>query len=282
MKPIFQKVAILGLGLIGGSLALELKRLGLAKSVVGYNRSPESRRVALKRKACDAVFDDPQEAVKDADLVVLALPVRTIPNVAKIIAPFLKKGAVVTDVGSSKASLNSELRRAVPRHAIWIGGHPIAGTENTGMASAETGLFKGRWWILTPEGKQKAEPRLVRLLKAIGAKVKSMPAAEHDRVVAAISHLPHMLAFSLVHLASKGKKDRALEFAGSSFRDATRVAASSADMWVDISLDNRPAILAALKDYEKLLKALSRDIQGGREKSLKSFFESAAKIRRKL
>jgi cyclohexadieny/prephenate dehydrogenase len=281
MKPIFSNVAILGLGLIGGSLALDLKRLGLAKRVVGYNRSAESRKVALRRKACDEVFDDPKKAVKDADLVVLAVPVRTIPALAKTIAPLLKPGAIVTDVGSTKEALSARVKRALPRSAAWVGGHPIAGTENTGMVSAEAGLFKDRWWILTNDGSS-ATAKLSRLLKAIGAKVNSMSAAEHDRIMAAASHIPHLLAFSLVQLASQPNRRRALEFAGSSFRDATRVAASSPEMWVDICLDNRKAILAALSDYEKLLQGLRRDIQSGGEKSLRRFFESAAKTRRKL
>jgi len=216
--------------------------------------------------------------------VFLAVPVRTIPPLAKSIAPYLKKGAIVTDVGSSKASLNAQVKKLLPPDAVWIGGHPIAGTENTGMLSAEAGLFKDRWWILTPEGKanSRALSKLGLLLKAIGAKWKVMSGAEHDRILAAASHLPHLLAFSLVHLASQPKRRKALELAGSSFRDATRVAASSPEMWVDICLDNRKAILAALTDYEKLLKRLRHDIGGGKENSLRRYFESAAKIRRKL
>lgn len=281
MKALFPKVAILGLGLIGGSLALDLKRLGLAKTVVAYNRSAESRKVALKRRACDAVFADPKEAVQDADLVVLAVPVRTIPALAKLIAPFLKKGAIVTDVGSTKEALQARVKKVLPKGVTWIGGHPIAGTENTGMASALAGLFKDRWWILTPETGQ-APAKLARLLKALGAKVKSMSAAEHDRLLAASSHLPHLLAFSLVHLAAQPERRRALELAGSSFRDATRVAASSPEMWVDICLDNRKALLAALSDYEKLLKGLGRELRQGNEKALRKYFSSAAQIRRKL
>ncbi|HKY62630.1 MAG TPA: prephenate dehydrogenase/arogenate dehydrogenase family protein [bacterium] len=284
MKPIFPNVAILGLGLIGGSLALDLKRLGLAKRVMGYNRSPDSRREALRRRACDAVFSDPVEAVQDADLVVLAVPVRTIPALAKKIAPHLKKGAVITDVGSTKAALNAKVRRVLPKRAVWIGGHPIAGSEHTGMASALSGLFRGRWWILTPEGRGEAQTaaKLARLLKALGAKVQSMPATEHDRILATSSHLPHLLAFSLVQLASKKNRRRALKFSGTSFRDGTRVAASSAEMWVDICLDNRRALLAALADYEKLLKALGRDIRGARAGALRRYFDSAARVRRKL
>lgn len=282
MKPLFQKVAILGLGLIGGSLALDLKRLGLAKTVVGFNRSAASRRVALRRQACDEVFADPKEAVAGADLVVLAVPVRTIPTLAKIVAPYLKIGAIVTDVGSTKEVLNARVKKILPKGVSWIGGHPIAGTENAGMISAQAGLFKDRWWILTPEGKNGAGAKLRLLLQILGAKVKTMKAAEHDRILAAASHLPHLLAFSLVRLASMPRRRKSLELAGSSFRDATRVAASSPDMWVDIFLDNRKALLAALADYEKLLKSLRRDIQNGGEKSLRRFFDSAAKLRRKL
>ncbi len=285
MKRTFPNVAILGLGLIGGSIALDLKRLRLAQRVTGYNRSAAARRLALRRKACDAVFADPIAAVKEADLVVLATPVRHIPALARQIARHLKPGAVVTDVGSTKEQLVRAVNPALRADNPFIGGHPIAGTEHSGMAAALTGLFQGRWWILTPtqdRNHRAAASQLASLWKKLGAKVQTMPPREHDQILGAISHLPHLLAYSLMHAALSYKKGRALRFAGSSFRDVTRITASSAEMWTDISLDNRKTLLAWISTFEKVLKKVKRSLARADVKSLHRFFASAAKARRQL
>ncbi|MCE9625886.1 MAG: prephenate dehydrogenase/arogenate dehydrogenase family protein [Deltaproteobacteria bacterium] len=284
MKAVFKNVAILGLGLIGGSIALELKKRRLAQRVVGYNRSAPSRRAALRLGACDAVFEDSRQAVKDADLVILATPVRSIPELATQIAPYLKVGALVTDVGSTKAALVKAAAKALPKHAVFIGGHPIAGTENTGMASAELDLFQNRWWVLTPpQGKKsQALSRLTRWVKDLGAKPVSMSPEAHDRILGAVSHLPHVLAYALIHAVAKDSGGKALKFAGRSFRDVTRIAASSPDMWVDIALDNRGPLLDWLKKYEKVLVGIRRGIAAGDAKKLRTFFAEGAGLRRKL
>ena len=284
MKPLFQNVAILGLGLIGGSIALDLKKGRLAKRVVGYNRSPASRRSALQRRACDAVTADPIEAVREADLVILATPVRTTPVLLRQIAPYLKRGAILTDVGSTKENVVREARKILPKTIPFVGGHPIAGTEQTGMSSALRGLFEGRWWVFTPDSPpaKKAALRLCRLVKAMGAKPVILSPKKHDEVLAAISHLPHMLAYALVHAAKGLQKGRALKLSGSSFRDVTRIAASSALMWTDISIDNHREILRMIARHEKVLGQLKTLLAKRDARGLKIFFNAAAQVRRKL
>jgi prephenate dehydrogenase len=286
MKPSFPKVAILGLGLIGGSIALDLKKRRLARHITGYNRSAASRRLALRRKACDAVFSDPSKAVQDADLVILATPVRHIPALARQIAASLKPGALVTDVGSTKEKIAAQVRRALKKENLFVGGHPIAGTEHSGMAAAVAGLFQDRWWILTPnsnDAKTKgAVAQLSALWKKLGAKVQVMSPREHDQILAGISHLPHMMAYSLMHAVMAFQKGVALRFAGSSFRDVTRITASSAEMWTDICLENRAALLKWVQSFEKVLTKLKKGIAKGDARALQRFFSTAAKTRSQL
>lgn len=285
MKQPFPQVAVLGLGLIGGSIALDLKKNRLAKRVVGYNRSAASRRSALRRKACDAVFSDPTKAVAGADLVILATPVRHIPALAKQIAPYLKPGAVVTDVGSTKEKIVVQAGRFLKSGNPFVGGHPIAGTEQSGMAAAVSGLFQKRWWILTPVADSKSRQAVIRLsglLKKLGARVTVMTPREHDRILAAVSHLPHMVAYSLMHAVMPYKKGRALRFAGSSFRDVTRITSSSAEMWTDICLENRDSILAWIQSFETILSKLKRNLAKGKAKELNRFFSKAAKTRSQM
>jgi prephenate dehydrogenase len=286
MKPLFKKISILGLGLIGGSIALDLKRRGLAKEVVGYNRSAKSRRIALKRKACDAVFSDPRKAVQDADLIILATPVRNIPLLAKQIAPYLKEGACVTDVGSTKEKLVKQVQKVLPKQVIFVGGHPIAGTEQSGIESAVTGLFKDRWWILTPHqqniSSKRSLARLLKLFRSLGAKTAVMSSREHDEILGAISHLPHLVAFSLMNTVISFSKGKPLVYAGRSFRDVTRITASPSSMWTDIFLDNREVLLSWLTKYEKVLRDLKKSLAAGDGKKLFIYFERAAKIRRRM
>lgn len=285
-KKIFQNVAILGLGLIGGSIALDLKKKGLAQKVVGYNRSKLGRNLALKRKACDEVYADPTQAVQGCELVILATPVQSIPELAEKISPFLASGTVVTDVGSTKKIILNKLNKILPASVHLIAGHPIAGTEHSGMAAAVTDLFKDRWWIYTPHRKdlvyQKNLKKLMQWTQALGAKTTLMDAEEHDQILAAISHLPNIIGFSLVNAVAPFKKAKALNFAGSSFRDASRVAASSAQMWSEICLDNGKAIQGWIVRFEKELQKVKKLVVQKDKKGLFNFFESAAQVRRKM
>jgi len=224
--------------------------------------------------------------VKDADLVILATPVQLIPQLARQVAGHLKPGCLVTDVGSSKAQIVRKVKKILGKKAYFIGGHPIAGTERSGMSSAELDLFQGRWWILTPESKDKAYQsplrKLLSLCKALGAKTFLLSPEDHDAILARVSHLPHMLAFALIAATHQFQGGRALAFAGSSFKDATRVAQSPAEMWRDICLDNRAAILESLKYFKKSLNRLESEIRGSRGHRLESIFKSAAEVRRRL
>jgi cyclohexadieny/prephenate dehydrogenase len=274
------------LGLIGGSIALEVRSKGLAKRVVGYNRSAKGRRIALKRKACHQVYSRPELAVTESDLVILATPVRTVSGIARDISASLAAGAIVTDVGSTKENIVRRLERLLPKHVSFIGGHPIAGTEKSGMASACLSLFKNRWWLVTPRPpsvrNSLALSKLEKFIKALGAKPARMTPRDHDWALAVISHLPHMAAYALVDTALKVKNGRSLRFAAGGFRDFTRIAASSPQMWAEICLDNKEAILATLGRFEKSLAEIKKRISKQDGRGLEKFFAKTAQVRRKL
>jgi prephenate dehydrogenase len=280
----FSKVTILGLGLIGGSIALDLKKQKLAREVAGYNRSKKGREIALKRRACDQVFSDPQVAVRGADLVIFAVPVGKIPDLAGKIKKTLKKGALITDVGSTKGLLVRKLEKIFPQETCFIGGHPIAGTEQVGMESAELGLFQNRWWIFTPIKKNsntlKGLKKLTVLVKKLGGKTALMSPKNHDAIFATVSHLPHMIAYALIDSVSQEKRE--LVFAGTSFKDVTRVAASSGQMWAEICLDNRNALLKKMQKFEKSFLKVKRMISKGAVSELEKFFAKASVTRKKL
>ncbi len=287
MKPnVFSKVAILGLGLIGGSVGLDIKKQKLASKVVGYNRSGKGRRLALKKKACDEVFASPEAAVEDADLVILATPVQTISHLARAIAPRLKPGAIITDVGSTKEHVVKKLKRLLPSTVFYVGGHPIAGNERSGMEAAVNGLFNSRWWILTPHrgGKRYriASRCLEGWIKKFGARTAMMSPQDHDRVLAMISHLPHLVAYAMVDTAAAWRGGKAIRYSAGGFRDFTRIAASSAQMWAEICMDNRGPILRMLKKYEKHLGQIQKLIAAGHGKKLERLFNSVGRVRRRL
>jgi cyclohexadieny/prephenate dehydrogenase len=285
-KKLFDTIAVLGLGLIGGSIALDVKKRRLAKRVVGYNRSAARRRLAKRLGACDEVTGDPREAVKNADVVILAVPVRTAVSLAKKISPALAPRTLVTDVGSTKKSLVSKLSKIFKAPVHYVGSHPIAGTEHSGMESALTGLFQGRWWLLTPHSKTPASRRALRkfeaFARALGAKTAVMSPERHDEILAAVSHLPHMVAFSLVDAVLGLSQNRFLQFAGGSFRDFTRIAASSPQIWSEICVDNRNALLPMIRRFERSLKKVQGLIAKQDLRGLNKFFTATSRVRRKI
>ena len=248
-----KRVAIVGVGLIGGSIALALRRAGMVATVVGVDRNPQALERAAALGVIDTAADSVSDAAKGADLVVVAVPVRAIGPVLHDVALAMEPGAVVTDVGSTKedvtAAASGELRAHFPR---FVPGHPIAGREASGVESATPDLFKGARIVLTPTGD--TAPDAVDLVRtcweAVGGRVTILDAARHDRIFAAVSHLPHLLSFALVsELASRGDGAELLSFAAGGFRDFTRIAASSPEMWRDIALQNRAALLEELDRY---------------------------------
>jgi prephenate dehydrogenase len=278
------KLALIGVGLIGGSFARASLAAGEAASVVGFDADAAALSAALRVGAITAAADSPQAAVEQADLVMLAVPVGAMAAVMKAIAPRLRSDTIVTDVGSTKASVvaaaRAELGERFPR---FVPGHPIAGRERPGVESSEPRLFEGKLFISTPvaETDPMATARVEGLWQRLGARVERMDAQEHDRVFAAVSHLPHLLAFALVaQIAREDDADRKLAKAGAGFRDFTRIAASSPRMWRDVCIANRGALTAELQGYRELLAELQAALDAGDGDALEAVFQTAAECRR--
>lgn len=259
-----RKVAILGLGLIGGSLALALQENGLVDEVIGLDRKKENLDIALERKAINWGTSDFIKGVKEADLIIIATPVRTIIQVLKQVIPYLKPGCLITDVGSTKLKVVEEVEAILPSHLSFVGGHPMAGSEQSGMRAAKSEMFQGAAYIFTPTEKTNRENLniLQKLIRGIGCRIIEMTPQEHDLAVASISHLPHILAVSLVSLVGKLSQDNAELFslAAGGFRDTTRVASSHPVMWRDICLTNKDGILKILEEFENILQETKKMI----------------------
>lgn len=279
------KLAICGLGLIGGSIGLAARKRKLTREVCGLVRRPEAVREAERRGVVDSATLDPAEAVAGADMVVLAVTLGAAERIAGRIRPHLPEGCIVTDAGSCKRLVIERVQGALGRGVRFVGAHPIAGSEQSGMGAARADLFEGAPCIVTPvRGTDKAAAKEVAAFwSALGSRVSVMSPAEHDRVVAAISHLPHFLAVSLVN-ASVGMLDEktALGYAGSGFRDTTRVAASGAEMWVEIGMDNAGEILRAVASLEKQLSSLKKALRGKDPAALRALLTRASALRRNL
>jgi len=282
----FQKIAILGVGLIGGSLAIVCKQKGLAKQIIGYGRRPENLKKAVKLGVIDGFSQDLRETVQGADLIVLATPVGEFETLAREMAPALSKEAIVTDVGSVKGGLVTRLERLLPNGSRFVGTHPIAGKEKTGVEAASATLFVGARCILTPT--ERTNPSALESIKALweatGSKVVLLDPVQHDQILAAVSHLPHLIAYALVNtiLETKVQGQEVLPFSAGGFRDFTRIAASSPEMWRDICLLNRDSILSMIEEYEKTLLRLKELVRHGDGKGLETEFERAKQVREKL
>ena len=277
------KLVVIGVGLIGGSFALALKRARAVKRVVGVGRTQRNLAAALRLGMIDEALRDPARAVRDADLVLLATPVGQMPAVMAAIAASLPPDAVVTDAGSTKRDVIACARRFLGGHfSRFVPAHPIAGTENSGAAAGFAGLFRGRNVVVTPQ--QETAAGAVKLVRnaweACGARVIRLDAPEHDAIFAAVSHLPHVIAYTLVNaLARRRNAKQLLGFSGGGLRDAVRIAGSSPEMWADICLANRDALLAALQDYENELELVRSAIESGDAAGLRRMFGQARAAR---
>lgn len=285
MAVIYQRVALIGLGLIASSMAHAMRQFGLAGEIVGHARSAESRAIALEIGICDAVFATAAEAVAGADLVVLAVPVGIMGEIAAEIGPYLKAGATVTDVGSVKQAVIAAVTPHIPAGVWFIAGHPIAGTEHSGPRSGFATLFKNRWWLLTPsEGTDPAEvARLRAFCEGMGANVDEMDAEHHDLVLAVTSHTPHLIAYTMVGVAddlSRVTDSEVIKYSAAGFRDFTRIAASDPTMWRDVFLTNKDATLDILGRFTEELFALQRAIRLGDGEHLHAYFTRTRAIRR--
>lgn len=283
--PLFQRAAIIGVGLIGGSLGWALRHHGVAAEVVGVEPDPATLERARQRGLIDRGETDPATAAAGADLVVLAVPVGSFGRVLETVRPALAPQALVTDVGSVKGTVQAEAERLLGPDAAFVGGHPIAGTADSGVEAALGDLFRGALCVLTPAQTTPAEAvaRLTRVWEAVGSEVVTMEPAQHDRVLAATSHLPHMLAYALIQTFGALPERELLErFAAGGFRDLTRIAGSDALMWRDIALANREALLAMIDAFEQRLGSLRAAIEAGDDEALEAFFREARAIRRGL
>jgi prephenate dehydrogenase len=278
---LFERVTVAGVGLIGGSLALAARTAGLIGEVVGLGRSAANLDTAQRRGIIDRYSHDPTDAARDADLLLLAVPVRSIAAVARACAPVLRPGAVVSDVGSVKQTIVRDVEAALPAGVSFVGAHPIAGTEESGAAAADANLFRGRRCIVTPgeRATTTAVAQIRALWEGVGMQVDEMAAARHDQVLAWVSHLPHALAFSAVNAVLD--VDAVLQqFAGPSFGDLTRVAASSTAMWCDIFLANAVQVDDAIARFVATLETLRGAIAAGDEATLRALLDRARAARR--
>lgn len=285
MAPMFPRVALIGLGLIGSSLSHVMRREGLCAHIAGYARSPATRARAMEIGLCHSMHETAAGAVEDADLAILCVPVGACGAVAAEIGPALKPGAILTDVGSVKAAVVADVAPHVPEGVHFVPGHPIAGTEHSGPDSGFAELFANRWCILTPlpDSDQAAVDRLAAFWRACGSNVDIMTAEHHDMVLAIVSHLPHLIAYNIVSTAAhleEVTKTEVIKYSAGGFRDFTRIAASDPVMWRDVFLNNRTAVLEMLGRFTEDLTALQRAIRFGDGESLETLFARSREIRR--
>ncbi|MCG6901324.1 MAG: prephenate/arogenate dehydrogenase family protein [Rhodobacter sp.] len=285
MSVIYQKVALIGLGLIAGSISLAARRSGLVGQISGTARSAETRAIAKEIGLCDVVTETAAEAVRDADLVVLAVPVGVMGQIAQDIAPHLKPGATVTDVGSVKQHVVQEVGVHMPDNVHFIPGHPLAGTEHSGPRSGFAGLFEHRWCLLIPgeDTDAAALSRLRAFWEGMGAYVDVMDAEHHDLVLAVTSHAPHLIAYTMVGVADDLRRvtdSEVIQYSAAGFRDFTRIAASDPTMWRDVFLTNKDATLEILGRFTEELFALQRAIRTGDGDHLFDYFTRTRAIRR--
>jgi cyclohexadieny/prephenate dehydrogenase len=285
MAVIYNRVALIGLGLIASSMALAMRAGGLAGEITGHAKSAETRDVALEIGLCDRVFATAAEAVQGADLVVLAVPVGAMGALAEEIGPHLFPGATVTDVGSVKQAVIDAVAPHLPPGVAFVPGHPLAGTEYSGPRSGFATLFRNRWCLLTPTetSTPEAVARLRALWEGMGSNVDEMDPGHHDLVLAVVSHTPHLIAYTMVgvadHLAQVSNSE-VIKYSASGFRDFTRIAASDPTMWRDVFLTNREATLDVLGRFTEELFALQRAIRLGDGDHLHAYFSRTRAIRR--
>ena len=285
MSVLYDRVALIGLGLIAGSMAHAMRRAGLAGEIVGTARSAETRAIAEEIGLVDRVTETAAEAVEGADLIVLAVPVGAMAAVAEDIAPHLKPGATITDVGSVKAAVVEAVGPHVPEGVHFVPGHPLAGTEHSGPQSGFAELFDHRWTILVPlEGADTdAVARLRALWEGMGAFVDEMDMDRHDLVLAVTSHAPHLIAYTMVGVADDLRRvtdSEVVKYSAAGFRDFTRIAASDPTMWRDVFLTNKEATLEILGRFTEELFALQRAIRTGDGDQLFDYFTRTREIRR--
>ena len=273
----FDRITIVGLGLIGGSLGMAIKRHRLASEVIGYSRKPSTLRMAKRLRAIDTGTTDLRRAVQGTDVVILATPIDAIVSVAKCAAAAMPVGAILTDVGSSKGQIVKALEGALPRRVAFIGGHPLAGSEQRGLEASCADLFDGSLCVLTATSRtnRRALHAVKRLWSSVCGRVVVMSPQRHDRLLAMMSHLPHLIAYSLVAAASPDE----LPLAPRSFREVTRIANSDPKLWDDIFVSNRAALLAAMNRFERHWRTLRAPLKRSDRAALRRLLSAAQRKR---
>jgi cyclohexadieny/prephenate dehydrogenase len=283
----FKRVALIGIGLIGSAISHAARRAGLAGEIVGSSSTAATRDKAVELGLISRAFETAAEAVRDADLVILCTPIGVYGKIAEEIRPHLKPGAIVTDVGSVKASVVRDITPHIPQGVHFIAGHPIAGTEQSGPEAGFAELFDGRWCILTPEpdADRLAVAQLEDFWRKLGSQVDIMTPEHHDLVLAITSHVPHLIAFNIVNTAAHLERvtdSEVIKFSAGGFRDFTRIAASDPVMWRDVFLNNKDAVLEMLGRFSEDLVTLQRAIRFGDGETLERLFTDARAVRRSI
>ena len=287
MNSKFKKVCIIGLGLIGGSIGLAMKRSKISNQIIGFARSNSTLKRAIELGLVDKVKDNLEDAVNDCDLIILATPLSTFKKLVEEMSPFLKKDCIITDAGSAKLSVIEDLRGILPNNVEFIPGHPIAGTEESGPDAGFAELFDNRWCILTPteENSSNAIDLIKEFWESIGSKVEIMDPLHHDKVLAITSHIPHLIAFNIVgtanNLANVTEKE-VVKYSAGGFRDFTRIAASDPKMWSDIFTYNSEAVLEMLELFSNDLAKLKAAVIKKDSDLLFSNFEKTREVRKNI
>lgn len=283
----FNKVTIIGLGLIGSSIARAIKKNNLCKILVAHDKSKIVLKKTLKLKITNYIEPNLKKSVENSDLVIICTPLGTYKNIVSVIKNYLKKTCILTDVGSAKIFVTNTVNKLINKNTIWIPAHPVAGTEESGPEAGFADLFKNRWCIITPVNKKNPSylKKLNNFWKKIGSKVQHMTAEHHDKVMAITSHIPHLIAYNIVGTAANLEKDtksEVIKYSASGFRDFTRIASSDPTMWRDIALNNRKQILHMLEKFNLDLSNLKRAIIKKDGNKLFKLFSKTRKIRQAI
>ena len=283
----FNKITIIGLGLIGSSIARAIKKNNLCKFLVAHDKSKIILKKTLKLKITNYIEPNLKKSVENSDLVIICTPLGTYKNIVSVMKKYLKKTCILTDVGSAKIFVTNTVNKLINKNTIWIPAHPVAGTEESGPEAGFADLFKNRWCIITPVNKKNPSSlkKLNNFWKKIGSKVQYMTAEHHDKVMAITSHIPHLIAYNIVGTAANLEKDtksEVIKYSASGFRDFTRIASSDPTMWRDIALNNRKQILHMLEKFNLDLGNLKRAIIKKDGNKLFKLFSKTRKIRQAI
>ena len=286
MTAIYKKISIIGLGLIGASIALATRRKKLAEVIVGYDSASKATGDLYELQLVDEIATSPEAAVAEADLVIMAVPVGEIAAVAKTVIPFMKFGSVLTDTGSTKSSVIRDVEPFLNDSINWLPSHPLAGTEHSGPRAGMPDLFDGRYWVILPlEVSEIVINQFESFIVGLGSIVERMTADYHDKILALTSHLPHLIAYTIVGTAvdlEQQLKNDVIRFSASGFRDFTRIAASDPIMWRDVFLNNKEAVLEMLQRFSEDLSYLQRAIRWQEGDKLEDLFSRTREIRRSI